>query len=56
MKLPLEEHREKLFVVLAPGLPYARGHEAQIFSIGRAVAEEMGAVSGCWSTASPPRM
>lgn len=42
----LEEHRDELFVAPAPGLLYARIHEAEAFGIDRAVAERMGAVSG----------
>ena len=42
----LEVHRDELFVAPAPGLLYARIHEAEAFGIDRAVAERMGAVSG----------
>jgi imidazolonepropionase-like amidohydrolase len=42
----LEANRDRLFVAPAPGLLYARVHEAQDFGIGRAEAERMGAVSG----------
>ena len=42
----LEAHRDELFVAPAPGLLYARIHEAEAFGIDRAVAERMGAVSG----------
>ena len=42
----LEEHRDELFVAPAPGLLYARLHEAEEFGIDRDVAEQMGAVSG----------
>ena len=42
----LEAHRHELFVAPAPGLLYARVHEAQAFGIGRKEAERMGAVSG----------
>ncbi len=42
----LEANKDKLFVAPAPGLLYARVHEAQAFGIGRAEAERMGAVSG----------
>ncbi len=42
----LEEHRDELFVAPAPGLLYARMHEAEEFGIDREVAEKMGAVSG----------
>jgi imidazolonepropionase-like amidohydrolase len=42
----LEAHKATLFVAPAPGLLYARVHEAQDFGIGRAEAERMGAVSG----------
>lgn len=42
----LEEHRDELFVAPAPGLLYARIHEAEAFGIDHAVAERMGAVSG----------
>lgn len=42
----LEENKDSLFVAPAPGLLYARVHEAQDFGIGRPEAERMGAVSG----------
>jgi imidazolonepropionase-like amidohydrolase len=42
----LEEKRDSLFVAPAPGLLYARCHEAEDFGIGAAEAERMGAVSG----------
>lgn len=42
----LEAKRDQLFVAPAPGLLYARMHEAQAFGIDRAEAEKMGAVSG----------
>jgi imidazolonepropionase-like amidohydrolase len=42
----LEAHRHELFVAPAPGLLYARVHEAQAFGIGRREAEKLGAVSG----------
>ncbi|WP_066805363.1 amidohydrolase family protein [Sphingomonas asaccharolytica] len=42
----LEAKRDELFVAPAPGLLYARCHEAQAFGIGTAEAEKMGAVSG----------
>jgi imidazolonepropionase-like amidohydrolase len=42
----LEASKDKLFVAPAPGLLYARVHEAQAFGIGPAQAEKMGAVSG----------
>lgn len=42
----LEARRDALFVAPAPGLLYARCHEAQAFGIGPAEAETMGAVSG----------
>ncbi len=42
----LEASKDSLFVAPAPGLLYARVHEAQAFNIGRAEAERMGAVSG----------
>jgi imidazolonepropionase-like amidohydrolase len=42
----LEASKDKLFVAPAPGLLYARVHEAQAFGIGQAEAERMGAVSG----------
>jgi imidazolonepropionase-like amidohydrolase len=42
----LEANKDRLFVAPAPGLLYARVHEAQEFGIGPAEAERMGAVSG----------
>lgn len=42
----LEANKDHLFVAPAPGLLYARMHEAAAFGIGRAEAERMGAVSG----------
>lgn len=42
----LEGAKDRLFVAPAPGLLYARVHEAQDFGIGRVEAERMGAVSG----------
>lgn len=42
----LEEHRDELFVAPAAGLLYSRVHEAEEFGIDRAMAEQMGAVSG----------
>lgn len=42
----LEAHKHELFVAPAPGLLYARVHEAAEFGIDRAAAERMGAVSG----------
>jgi imidazolonepropionase-like amidohydrolase len=42
----LEEHKASVFIAPAPGLLYARCHEAGDFGIGRAQAEKMGAVSG----------
>jgi imidazolonepropionase-like amidohydrolase len=42
----LESRKREIFVAPAPGLLYARMHEAQPFGIGRAEAERMGAVSG----------
>lgn len=42
----LEASKDKLFVAPAPGLLYARVHEARDFGIGPAEAERMGAVSG----------
>jgi imidazolonepropionase-like amidohydrolase len=42
----LESQRERLYVAPAPGLLYARVHEAADFGIDRAAAERMGAVSG----------
>lgn len=42
----LESRKHEVFVAPAPGLLYARVHEAEAFGIGRAEAERMGAVSG----------
>lgn len=42
----LEARKDEVFTAPAPGLLYARVHEAQAFGIGRAEAEQMGAVSG----------
>ena len=42
----MEARRDSLFMAPAPGLLYARCHEAEAFGIGRAEAERMGAVSG----------
>jgi len=42
----LEAKRDEIFCAPAPGLLYARVHEAENFGIGRAQAERMGAVSG----------
>jgi imidazolonepropionase-like amidohydrolase len=42
----LESRKHEIFVAPAPGLLYARVHEAQAFGIGRREAETMGAVSG----------
>ena len=42
----LEARKHEIFVAPAPGLVYARVHEASSFGIGRAEAERMGAVSG----------
>jgi imidazolonepropionase-like amidohydrolase len=42
----LEANKDKLFVAPAPGLLYARTHEAEDFGIGHAEAVRMGAVSG----------
>lgn len=42
----LEEKKAELFCAPAPGLLYARVHEAESFGIGRKEAERMGAVSG----------
>jgi imidazolonepropionase-like amidohydrolase len=42
----LEAHRDRIFVSPAPGLLYARCHEAQDFGIGPAEAQRMGATSG----------
>jgi imidazolonepropionase-like amidohydrolase len=42
----LEDRRDSLFVAPAPGLLYARCHEAENFGIGTVEAERMGATSG----------
>jgi imidazolonepropionase-like amidohydrolase len=42
----LESRKHEIFVAPAPGLLYARVHEAEAFGIGRHEAEQMGAVSG----------
>ena len=42
----LEAKKHEVFTAPAPGLLYARMHEAQSFGIGRAEAERMGAISG----------
>ena len=42
----LEARKHGAFVAPAPGVLYARVHEARSFGIGRAEAERMGAVSG----------
>jgi imidazolonepropionase-like amidohydrolase len=42
----LEAARDRVFVAPAPGLLWARVHEAEAFGIGREQAERMGAVSG----------
>jgi imidazolonepropionase-like amidohydrolase len=42
----LEARKSEVFYAPAPGLLYARCHEAQEFGIGQAEAERMGAVSG----------
>ena len=42
----LEARKHEIFVAPAPGLLYARVHEAEAFGIGQAEAERMGAVSG----------
>jgi imidazolonepropionase-like amidohydrolase len=42
----LESRRHEIFVAPAPGLLYARVHEARAFGIGRREAERMGAASG----------
>jgi imidazolonepropionase-like amidohydrolase len=42
----LEAHRHEIFVAPAPGLLYARVHEAQAFGIGPKEAAKLGAVSG----------
>src|SRR5690606_15923581 len=42
----LESRKHEIFTAPAPGLLYARVHEAQAFGIGRPEAERMGAVSG----------
>lgn len=42
----LESKKNEIFCAPAPGLLYARCHEAESFGIGRAQAERLGAVSG----------
>ena len=42
----LESRKDEIFVAPAPGLLYARLHEARDFGIGREQAEMLGAVSG----------
>lgn len=42
----LEAAKDRVFVAPAPGLLYARMHEAADFGIDRAAAERMGAISG----------
>jgi imidazolonepropionase-like amidohydrolase len=42
----LEANKDRVFVAPAPGLLYARVHEAAEFGIDRAAAERLGAVSG----------
>ncbi|MEY4377917.1 MAG: hypothetical protein RJB26_2467 [Pseudomonadota bacterium] len=42
----LEARRDNVFIAPAPGLLYARVHEARAFGIGPAEAARMGAVSG----------
>lgn len=42
----LESRKHEIFTAPAPGLLYARVHEARAFGIGRPEAERMGAVSG----------
>lgn len=42
----LEARKGEIFTAPAPGLLYARVHEASAFGIGQAEAERMGAVSG----------
>lgn len=42
----LEARKHEVFVAPAPGLLYARVHEAREFGIGKAEAEKLGAVSG----------
>ena len=41
----LEEHKDRIFVAPAPGLPYSRIHEASEFGIGHDEATRMGAFS-----------
>ena len=41
----LEQHKDRIFVAPAPGLPYARIHEASEFGIGHDEARRMGAFS-----------
>lgn len=42
----MEEAKDSIFTAPAPGLLYARCYEAEDFGIGRAEAEQMGAVAG----------
>jgi len=42
----LEARRNEIFVAPAPGLLYARVHDAQAFGIGPAEAAKLGAISG----------
>lgn len=42
----LESRKEEIFTAPAPGLLYARVHEAEAFGISKPEAERMGAVSG----------
>jgi imidazolonepropionase-like amidohydrolase len=42
----MEERKDELFMAPAPGLLWARCHEAESFGIGRPEAERMGAISG----------
>jgi len=42
----MEEAKNRLFMAPAPGLLYARVHEAEAFGIGKVEAERMGATSG----------
>jgi imidazolonepropionase-like amidohydrolase len=48
----LEANKARLFVAPAPGLLYARMHEAQAFGIGRAEAERHRFIPKCASAAS----
>ena len=41
----LEQHKDRVFVAPAPGLPYSRIHEASEFGIGHDQARQMGAFS-----------